>query len=271
MKYTSALIALVSVANAVSEPYMEAYPADPYMAPYPEDPYADMQGQYSVYPDYGEYPAYTQGEGYDDYFQYENYVKPDYDTEWANDKLPGPDFNKQCYEFNTCEQIWDQDAYEYRVEVEAKLLVGIEALKESVQMLKVNMARSEQNIMDNNMSIRLNQRNIYANMDAIITSLPISQSRVGVLQGRARSAQGALDEDLAALVLYCQQFAWAPEMVAPCAEILVCAGRELPYRTQFPVVEYVEEYIEPEYMEPEYMPMPEPEYYPEEEYMRQPY
>ena len=93
---------------------------------------------------------------------------------------------------------------------------------------------------------------------SIITSIPISQARVGVLQGRAHAAQMAIDEDLAALVLYCQQFAWAPEMVAPCAEILVCGGRQLPYRTMFPVVEYVEEYY------------PE-DHYPEDGYMEQPY
>ena len=51
-------------------------------------------------------------------------------------------------------------------------------------------------------------------------------------------------------------------MVAPCAEILVCAGRELPYRTALPVVEYV--YEEPAYNpEPEYHPEPA---YPEEQY-----
>ena len=168
-------------------------------------------------------------------------MSADYSTEWSDGQLPTPDFNKQCYEFDTCDQIWDQSDYAARVEIEAKLLVSIEALKESVQLLKSNMALAEQNIMDNNMSIRLNQREIYRNMDSIITSIPISQARVGVLQGRAHAAQMAIDEDLAALVLYCQQFAWAPEMVAPCAEVLVCAGRELQYRTMFPVVEFVYE------------------------------
>ena len=157
MKFTTAIVALVS---AVSAQY-DQYPAD--HSAYPE-----------VYPEYGEYPQYTQGEGYDDYFAYPDYVTPDYDTEWSDGRLPGPDFNKQCYEFDTCDQIWDQESYEYRVEVEAKLLVGIEALKESIQMLKTQMAIAEQNIMDNNMSIRMNQRNIYYNMDDIITSIPIS-------------------------------------------------------------------------------------------------
>lgn len=73
----------------------------------------------------------------------------------------------------------------------------------------------------------------------------------------------ALDEDLAALVLYCQQFAWAPEMVGQCAEILVCGGRQLPYRTMFPVVEYVEEYPQEQYQE-------YPQEYPQEQYQEYP-
>ena len=122
--------------------------------------------------------------------------------------------------------------------VEAELLVSLESLKESIMILNLNLAQAERNIMDNNMAIRINQRNIYANMDAIITSIPVSQARTGMLQGMARDAQGALDEDLAALVLYCQQFAWAPEMVGACAGVLTCAGRELRYRVNFPIIDY---------------------------------
>ena len=275
MKF-SAAIALASVAYAAEtmtqqggdyyedpfmvDPYMQdPYMQDPYMQdPYMQDPY--MQDPYMEGPDihYDPQPDPVYTEAPEGYWEYPNYVAPDYATEWSDGSLPGPDFNKQCYEFDTCNQIWDQDEYANKVEVEAKLLVSIEALKEAIQLLKLNMAAAEQNIMDNNMSIRINQRNIYANMDAIITSIPISQARVGVLQGRAHAAQMAIDEDLAALVLYCQQFAWAPEMVAPCAEILVCGGRQLPYRTMFPVVEYVEEYY------------PE-DHYPEDGYMEQPY
>ena len=180
----------------MSDPYME----DPYM----EDPYMEV-GHYEdpyMEPAYDE-PMYVE-EHYEEappgYFEYSDYKAPDYETEWTDGSLPSPDFNKQCYEFDTCSEIWDQDEYATRVEVEAKLLVAIEALKESVQLLKMNMAAAEQNIMENNMSIRINQRNIYTNMDNIITSIPISQARVGVLQGRAHAAQMAIDEDLAALV-----------------------------------------------------------------------
>ena len=161
MKFTTALVSLVAAVQAGGELYAQ-HPAEHTV--YPED----------LVVDYGAYPEYANGDGYGDYFENPAYVQPDYDTEWSNGRLPGPDFNKQCYEFDTCGQIWDQDSYEYRVEVEAKLLVGIEALKESIQMLKTQMAIAEQNIMDNNMSIRMNQRNIYYNMDDIITSIPIS-------------------------------------------------------------------------------------------------
>ena len=236
MKFISAL-ALVSAAYAAETmTQQEGYYEDPYMAdPYAQDPYAQQAYQEPVYVE----EAYVEAPP--GYFENPNYIAPDYSTEYSDGILPGPDFNKQCYDFDTCHAIYDQDEYAYRVEVEAKLLVAIEGLKESVALLKMNMAAAEQNIMENNMSIRINQRNIYTNMDNIITSIPISQARVGVLQGRAHAAQMAIDEDLAALVLYCQQFAWAPEMVMPCAEVLVCGGRELPYRTMFPVVEIVYE------------------------------
>lgn len=182
----------------------------------------------------GEYYQYPQEE----YFSYPQYSEPNY--EYGMDPeavMPGPDFNKSCYDFNTCHMIFSEEDYEHRVMVEAELMVSLEALKESIMVLNLELAGAEQQIMDNNMSIRINQRMIYRNMDMILTVVPISQSRVGQLQGRARDAQAALDGDLGALVLYCQQFAWAPEMVGACRDVLTCNGRELPYRTQFPVIE----------------------------------
>lgn len=43
------------------------------------------------------------------------------------------------------------------------------------------------------------------------------------------SVQSVLDLNRDALRLYCQQFAFAPEMVAPCAEILSCADTRSDY------------------------------------------
>lgn len=51
------------------------------------------------------------------------------------DKLPGPDFNKQVYDFNDMKQIWHQSNYNERVKVEAEVLVTLEALKTSVRFM----------------------------------------------------------------------------------------------------------------------------------------
>ena len=56
------------------------------------------------------------------------------------DKLPGPDFNKQVYEFNEMKQIWHQSNYDERVKVEAEILVTLEALKTSVRYMTEDTA-----------------------------------------------------------------------------------------------------------------------------------
>ena len=48
------------------------------------------------------------------------------------------------------------------------------------------------------------------------------QNRVSRLQRQCRRCQNALDEDRDALVLYCQQFAFASDMVGACADVLTC-------------------------------------------------
>ena len=44
----------------------------------------------------------------------------------------------------------------------------------------------------------------------------------------------ALEEDKQALTLYCQQFAFAPNMVDPCSDILICNDSEIEYKYGFP-------------------------------------
>ena len=46
------------------------------------------------------------GDDYATYFQYPDYVTPEYTAEYTNGALPGPDYNRQCYEFDTCDQIF---------------------------------------------------------------------------------------------------------------------------------------------------------------------
>jgi len=52
--------------------------------------------------------------------------------------------------------------------------------------------------------------------------LDTAQKRINESQDSCRDTQRTLEENKAALRLYCQQFAFAPEMVSACAELLSC-------------------------------------------------
>ena len=57
-------------------------------------------------------------------------------------------------------------------------------------------------------------------MQAVQTDFMGLITRVGQLQNRCRHAQHELHDNERALILYCQQFAFAPEMVQPCFGLL---------------------------------------------------
>ena len=65
-------------------------------------------------------------------------------------------------------------------------------------------------------------------------SVERSFGKVYQLQDSAYYDQIALDEDKLALVLYCQQFAFSPDMLDVCADLLVCGDRQLEYKYDFP-------------------------------------
>ena len=71
---------------------------------------------------------------YDGYFEYNEHLPMDY-SKPGPDKLPGPDFNKKVFNFNTMRQIWGQKDYESRLNVEAEMMVALEALKTSVRFV----------------------------------------------------------------------------------------------------------------------------------------
>ena len=56
------------------------------------------------------------------------------------------------------------------------------------------------------------------------------EGRVRDLQERAADVKTSMAEDRAVLVLYCQQFAFAPDMVGACADILTCQDTHLSFR-----------------------------------------
>ena len=71
---------------------------------------------------------------YDGYFEYPDHLPMDY-SKPEPDRLPGPDFNKKVFHFDTRKQIWGQKDYESRVAVEADMMVALEALKTSVRFI----------------------------------------------------------------------------------------------------------------------------------------
>lgn len=71
-------------------------------------------------------------------------------------------------------------------------------------------------------------------MENLITDFSAAWSLIDNLQGQCQYAQHDLDDNKQALILYCQQFAFAPEMVPACAGILTCGETQLHYDYGFP-------------------------------------
>ena len=65
------------------------------------------------------------------------------------------------------------------------------------------------------------------------TKIAIHQlTQIAQLQEDARYAEYVLGINRDAVKLYCQQFAYAPEMNYACAEVLSCKDRNLAYRVK---------------------------------------
>ena len=46
--------------------------------------------------------------------------------------IPSGAYHDQVHEFDTCEEIWDQEDYEQRLETEAELMIALEAIREAL-------------------------------------------------------------------------------------------------------------------------------------------
>ncbi len=169
-----------------------------------------------------------------DYYQHPGYATPDYTHEYV-EPLPGADFNRQVYKFDEDHPIWDQDDYAHRVTNEAEILVALEALKESIVYLSHDVRDIQEATHRQRDRIMANRDKAGYNMEDIQnTTIPQAQAELNALQHKCSECEYFLHDSKDALILYCQQFAWAPEMVAPCAAILDCRGTELHYRYAFP-------------------------------------
>lgn len=158
-----------------------------------------------------------------------------YESEVYGD-VPHGDFFGSVHDFNEWDEVWTQDDYESRINTEAELMVALEALREAlvdldyeIDYLDDCIDSNEEGIDDNSYGIHHNEELIEENT----AEIDDQNYQVKRLQKACRKCQAAMEEDRDVLVLHCQQFAFATDMVGPCADILTCAGTELPYRVDF--------------------------------------
>merc|ERR1712060_902564 len=170
-------------------------------------------------------------EHHDDH--HEEYHYDDAGADYHHGDVPTGDFWHQVDEFNEWNVIWDQDHYEHRLEQEAELMVALEALREDLVHLDHDIddlddciSHCEHDCSENDECIANNDHGISDNDHEISDQ----EHRVERLCRKCRKHQRELDEDRDFLVLHCQQFAFAKDMVGACADILTCAGTQLAYR-----------------------------------------
>ena len=111
-------------------------------------------------------------------------------------------------------------------------MIALEATREALVDLDYDIDRLEDLIDENHRNIDRNHEDIRDNDDAIEDNdheIDDQQRRVKYLQRQCQYCEARLLEDRDALVLYCQQFAFASDMVGACADILTCSGTELEY------------------------------------------
>lgn len=127
-----------------------------------------------------------------------------------------PEFNEQVYHFEENNNVFNQDSYEARVEAEARLMISLEALKHSIMLIKREMEKMQGNYS------RMKEQQLLTQEEVMIITANIIQDRSHFIERRNQLlescdyTQHELDDKNDALVLYCQQFAFAPQMVGPC-------------------------------------------------------
>lgn len=115
-------------------------------------------------------------------------------------------------------------------------MIALEGLKNEVTVLKSGLLNLETNISHATTDIGLNSDdNIsnFSNISANTQQLIEQNYNVQHLSDKCRYNDWAINASKDALTLYCQQFAFAPEMVGACSDLLSCNARQLPFRFVF--------------------------------------
>ena len=213
--------ALLSVAvSAVSDYHNNDYDGDWY------DSYVDTYKH-----DNGSDPHYYENPVDDADYHDDHYDESPQDSHYGD--VPTGDFWNQVDDFDAWKEIWGQSDYEQRLDSEATIMVALEALREELVHLDADIddlddciSHNDDDISENDEGIDHNDHGISEN-DAEISD---QEHRVERCQRACRRSQEELDEDRDFLVLHCQQFAFAVDMVGACADILTCKGTDLSYR-----------------------------------------
>ena len=132
--------------------------------------------------------------------------------------------------------IFNQHSYEARISTEADLMIALEGLRKELQDAFVELYDIELLIYGNTEDWEENLLSLSDNSDSVHTNrhnFAGLQERVHEMQATCAWTQSELDEQRSALILYCQQFAYAPEMTRHCKPILECRERELHPRYSF--------------------------------------
>ena len=147
--------------------------------------------------------------------------------------VPTGDFWHQVDDFDAWKEIRDQHEYEERLGTEAELMVALEALREAlvdidhdIDIYEDCIEHCQDCISEHDEMVAQIEEECHDNADMCSDW----EGRVRDLQERAADVKDALAEDRAVLVLYCQQFAFAPDMVGACADILTCQDTHLSFR-----------------------------------------
>ena len=149
-------------------------------------------------------------------FSYDGYLRSENRLPSKSGPFPSADFNRKVYHFEEKDNIFDQKEYEARLQAEADLMIALEALKQTIVFLRkeVDTLREglvqERDFLSNTVSTSKTQ------LEAIVKDLTFFMAKRDMLDDECAYMQHELDDNRDALTLYCQQFAFAPDLVGPC-------------------------------------------------------
>ena len=81
--------------------------------------------------------------------------------------VPTGDFNDQVWDFDEWKTIWEQPEYEERLHTEAELMIAMEAIREALVNLDMDIDELDYCIEHNDSDIESNDDDIHSNDDAI--------------------------------------------------------------------------------------------------------